>query len=168
MISKVNRVIGQAVGYAVFALVIGAGSRYPAYQRLEPDQAVLKLAITHPGARVNPCHERSAAELAKLPPNMRARQDCGRERNPVAVELAVDGTVIMHETAAPAGFSRDGASRFYRRLVLPAGEHNLVVRLRDSGRSEGYDQEEALTVALVPAQILTIDYASLEKRFVFQ
>ncbi|MBF0333027.1 MAG: hypothetical protein HQL40_05170 [Alphaproteobacteria bacterium] len=150
--------VTSILAYAAFAAGIGYFSVAPPYQRLAPGQAVLKFALTHAGARVEPCHERTAEELAKLPPNMRSKQSCSRERHPVWVELELDGRTVISASAPPAGLSRDGASRHYVRLNLPAGPHSLTVRMRDSGRTEGYDHQLAAEVTLEPRQILAIDF----------
>ena len=75
--------LGQVVLYALFALVIGVFSRWPVYQHLGSDQALIKLSFTHAGKPLGDCRRQSAAELAKLPPNMRAPMKCPRERSPV-------------------------------------------------------------------------------------
>ena len=56
-------------------------------RQLAPDRALVKLSFSHHGKPVSDCHQTSAAELAKLPPNMRAPVRCPRERSPVTVEL---------------------------------------------------------------------------------
>ena len=56
----------QALLYAAFVAVIGYFSTSPPYEHLSPDEAVLKLSLTHAGARKEACHQRSAEELARL------------------------------------------------------------------------------------------------------
>lgn len=161
-------VVTSVLAYAAFAAGIGYFSVAPPYERLPPGQAVLKFTLTHAGARVEPCHERTAEELAKLPPNMRAKQSCSRERHPVWVELELDGRPVIAASAPPAGLSRDGNSRHYVRMNLPAGPHALTVRMRDSGRSEGYDHQLETQVTLVPRQILAVDFDDQTRAFVLR
>jgi len=150
--------IGQALLYGLFALVIGVFSSWPPYHYLDPDQALIKLSFSHQGKVVSDCRDASAAELAKLPRNMRAPKVCPRERSPITVELELDGVNTLHHVAIPSGLSRDGASTYYHRLQVAAGTHKLVVRLKDDVRSAGFDYERQASVTLGPAQILVIDF----------
>jgi hypothetical protein len=76
----------QALLYAAFVAVIGYFSTSPPYRHLPAGDALLKLSLTHAGARKEACRERTADELAKLAPNMRAQSVCPRERAPVKVQ----------------------------------------------------------------------------------
>ena len=69
---------GQALLYGVFALVIGVFSRWPPYQVLEPDQALIKLSFNHQGKVVADCQAISAQDQAKLKPTMRKTRICPR------------------------------------------------------------------------------------------
>lgn len=150
--------LGQILLYALFALVIGVFSRWPSYQPLAPDQSMIKLSFSHHGKPVSECRQSSPAELAKLPPNMRAPVRCPRERSPVKVELDVDGVATYRHVAVPSGLSKDGASAVYHRLQLPAGSHRIAVRLSDDARTPGFGYVRDATVVLKPAQILVIDF----------
>lgn len=150
--------IAQGIWFALFAFGIGYFSMAPVYHYLESEQGLLRLSISHAGQIVGACRERSAEELAKLPPNMRALQECPRERSPVTVELELDGRLLHHEVALPSGLSRDGASTVYRRFPLRAGEHRLTVRLDDSARIPGFNYQHSELIQLRPAQVLVIDF----------
>jgi len=150
--------LGQLLLYGVFAVVVGVFSRWPAYRHLAPDQALIKLSFNHQGKPVSECQRVSAEELAKLPPNMRAPLRCPRERSPITVELDVDGAPALRHVAQPSGLSRDGASAVYHRLQLPAGTHQLAVRLKDDVHTSGFGFTRDATVTLKPAQILVIDF----------
>ncbi len=149
---------GQALLFAAFALVIGVFSRWPVYQHLAPDQAVIKVSFAHTGKPVADCRPLSAEELAKLPPNMRAPMRCPRERSPVTMEVDIGGQPVLRRTAAPSGLSRDGASSMYQRVQVPAGEQHIVVRMNDDARQPGFTHQREATVKLAPAQILVIDF----------
>jgi hypothetical protein len=149
---------GQALLYGLFALFIGVFSHWPRYTPLPPGQAVVKVSFIHHGARVAECRALSAEELAKLPPNMRAPMQCGRERAPVTVELDVDGATVYRQVAAASGLSRDGASAVYHRLNLVAGEHRIAVRLKDRAGDGPFTYTREATVRLQPAQVLVIDF----------
>ena len=150
--------IGQALLYGVFALVIGVFSHWPPYQVLAPDEALIKLSFNHQGKVVADCQAVSAEDQAKLKPTMRKTTICPRERSPITVELDLDGKATLRHVAQPSGLSRDGASSYYHRLLVPAGAHQIVVRLKDDVRSVGFDYEREASVTLKPAQILVIDF----------
>ncbi|MGZ5155664.1 MAG: hypothetical protein ACXWCV_08030 [Caldimonas sp.] len=160
--------LGQGLLYAVFAALIGVFSHWPAYHHLAPDQALIKLSFSHHGQRVAACRQLGAAELAKLPPNMRAPTQCPRERAPVVVELDIDGRNVVHQVAAPSGLSKDGASSVYRRVQVVAGEHRIAVRLKDGPTGNAFDYERAATVQLAPAHILVIDFDAEKGGIVWQ
>ena len=143
--------------YAAFGGLIALFSHRPAYAPLAPGQALLLLSIAHAGARLEPCRALSEAELAALPPNMRAPLACPRERSPVRVTVALDGRLLLDETLPPTGIARDGAASLYRRIAVPAGRHSLRVTLDDDLRRPGEDAR-AQTVDLAAGQVLTIDY----------
>ena len=144
--------------YSAFAAYIGIFSGHPRYANLQPDQALLKLSFTHAGQLVQDCRQRTAEELAKLAPNMRAPMSCPRARSPVTVELSVDGQVLARHVARPSGLSHDGASTVYERFTVPAGEHDLSVRLNDSARITGYNYVRDEKIELKPRQILVVDF----------
>lgn len=150
--------VGQALLYALFALVIGAFSRWPTYHPLASEQALIKLSLIHTGKPVGDCRAQTAAELAKLPPNMRAPMTCPRERSPVTVEVDIGGRTVLRRVALPSGLSRDGASAVYQRLPVPAGVQRIAVRLNDDARRSGYTHQREATVRLAPAQVLVIDF----------
>ena len=150
--------IGQALLYGLFALVIGAFSHWPSYRHLAADQALIKVSLSHHGKPVADCRPLTAAELDKLPPNMRAPVKCPRERSPVTVEVDLNGAPVLHHVAMPSGLSRDGASAVYHRLQVAAGQQRIAVRLKDDVRSPGFDHQREQVVMLQPGQILVIDF----------
>jgi hypothetical protein len=148
----------QALLYGLFALIIGYFSNSPPYRHLPPDQALIKLSFSHEGKRVAACRERTAEDLSKLPPNMRAPMDCPRERSPVRVEIDLDGNPAYRHVAMPSGLSRDGASTVYRRFPVSSGQHRLAVRLNDDARTVGFNYHREETVTLKPSEVLVIDF----------
>jgi hypothetical protein len=165
---KPQHIAGQILAYTAFAAMIGYFAASPAYVHHSPDHALLKLSLTHAGQRVGECHERSPEEMAKLPPNMRAKQSCGRERNAVTLEMDVDGTVVFHQTAKPAGLSADGRSRFYDSREIPAGRHILRARMRDGNTADGFDQDAQVEVVLAPRQVFVVDFDEENGKFSFE
>ena len=159
--------LGQALFYGLFAAIIGYFSTMPKYQHLEPGHALIKLSLSHHGEPVAECRKRTAEELAKLPRNMRAPMECQRERSPVTVQIDLDGKSVFKGAAKPAGLSRDGLSTMYQRFEVPAGEHNIAVKMNDNVRIEGYNFTREEKVTLKPAQILVIDFSAEKGGVVF-
>lgn len=149
---------GQILLYGLFAVFIGIFSSWPAYEALPPDQALVKVSFIHHGQRVADCRPYTAGELAKLAPNMRTPMKCERERSPVTIEVDLDGATVYRQVAAPSGLSRDGASSVYHRIAVPAGEHRIAVRLKDSASARGFTHTRNATLTLKPAQVLVIDF----------
>lgn len=160
--------LGQGLLYGLFALVIGVFSQWPPYHHLAADGALIKLSIVHTGVPIGDCRTLSPAELAALPPNMRAPQSCPRERSPVSVEVDIDGEPAVRVEALPSGLSRDGASAIYARLPVIAGERLIAVRLRDDVRAEGFTYTLERRVTLAPAQVLVIDFDTEQGGIVLQ
>ena len=147
----------QALFYLPLMLIIGYFSSAPVFVHLPPDQALLRLSIAHAGERKQACRERSAEELARLPPNMRAAQDCPRERAPLLLELEVDGELRYRAEARPAGTQRDGLATLYQRLAVPAGQHRIVVRMRDRAEG-GFNHVRDETLVLAGGDSVLIDF----------
>ena len=51
---------------------------------------------------------------------------------------------------------------------MPAGRHELIARLRDSDRRDGFDYERTAMVELAPAQSVAIDFRPEMGGFVFR
>jgi hypothetical protein len=147
-VTKVVRTLLQAAFYVPLMLLIGYFSSAPVFVHLPAGEALLRLSIAHAGERRQACRDRSQEELAKLPPNMRAAQDCPRERAPLLVELEIDGELRYRTEALPAGMQRDGLATLYHRLPIAAGTHRIVVRMRDRPQGEfNYVRDETLDLA---------------------
>jgi len=166
--AKLLRYAGQAAFYGLFIGLIGYFSAAPAYRHFPPDQALVKLSVSHAGQPKEPCRERSTEELARLPPNMRSARECARERSPVAVEFALDGRVVYAATLEPAGLQRDGNSTLYRRIPVAAGAHRLSARLKDHFRLPDYNYVQETDVTLAPGQAFAVDFNARQGGFVFK
>lgn len=161
------RFAAQLLLYVPLMALIGYFSASPKFSPVGVNEALLRLSFIHAAQRKAPCRERSAEELAKLAPNMRAALDCPRERSPVVVELELDGKLVLRREVAPAGLKRDGNATVYHRLPVPAGRHAIAVRLRDRpGEGFNYTREE--TVELAPGRVLLIDFTAAQGGFQFR
>jgi len=164
----VTRLRRLVLGFMV-TTAVAAGtalvSAWPVYRTIPEGAAMLKLSISHGGERT--CRALTAEELSRLPPNMRRTEVCDRERQPVYLELDIDGETVFASLLPPSGLAGDGPSHAYERFVLAAGEHRVAVRLRDSMRAEGFDASAERTVTLAPAQNLAIDFDPENTVFVF-
>ena len=163
-----GRVALQATAFALVALLIGAFSVWPRYRQIASDAGVVKLSFSHSAGRREPCAKLSPGELAKLPINMRVRTDCRRDRWPVSVELRLDGRLLYAGNERPAGLQHDGPSSLFRQFAVPAGPHLLDVRMRDSGRTDGYDAEATRAVQLSAGQSLVVDFDNATGSFAFR
>jgi hypothetical protein len=165
---QIGRILGQIVMYAMFIAFIGYFSTAPAYTFLALDQSLIKMTFSHAGQRKQPCRERSAEELKKMPSHLRKKKDCPRERSPLDVEMKLDGETIYSATISPGGLSHDLASPVYERINLPAGEHHLQLSMRDDIHSKDYNYVLKKDVIMRPAQILVIDFNSEIGKFALE
>lgn len=156
-------------GLLTLALFFGVAwlSVAPSWRSVPENMALVRLSFTHSGDRSATCRDRTPEELAKLPPNMRATQICDRRRPPIYVELVVDGELVYAAESAPSGLAGSGPSRMYERVLLPAGSHSLVVRMRDNPATTGFDFEAERQVDLKPEQSYVIDFRK-DVGFIFQ
>ncbi|MBT4770176.1 MAG: hypothetical protein HOO00_06580 [Rhodospirillaceae bacterium] len=160
------QIVGQALAYLVFALVIGIFSTWPGYTHLQENLSVVKLSVSHIGERKGECRERETSKVAITKTSRRALMICPRERYPVRLELTLDGDVIFDREMQPTGLSSDGPSYFYKKLIIPTGPHSLRVRMRDSGKADGFDYETTEDVSLSPGQVLAIRFNDAEKTLI--
>ena len=162
----IARYIAQALLYAAFVAVIGYFSTSPAYTHLAPNQALLKLSLTHAGERKEACRERTPEELAKLAPNMRAQTVCPRERVPIVIDVELDGAPLFRTVTAPSGLAKDGASTIYRRVPVIAGTHRIRARLAD-GPDGAFKYATDATLDIAPGRVVVIDFDTAKGGFVF-
>ena len=161
------RIAAQLALYVPLMALIGYFSSAPVFSPVGANEALLRLSFIHAAQRKVPCRERSAEELAKLAPNMRAALDCPRERAPLFVELELDGKVVLRREVPPAGLKGDGNATVYHRLPVPAGKHRIAVRLRDRP-GEGFDFSREETIELAPGRVLLIDFVAAQGGFLFR
>ena len=161
------RMPAQLILYALFAGVTGYFSAGPIYQAYAPDAALLRLAFTHAAERRKPCRQRSPEELAAMAANMRRPEACERARLPLHVELELDGELLYAADEPPAGLWDDGPSTVYEKFVVPAGRHEIEVRLRDRRDTIGFDYRESRDIELAPGQNLVIAFRPGDTGFTF-
>ena len=164
---RVLRIAAQLALYVPLMALIGYFSSAPKFSPVGAQEALLRLSFIHAAQRKQPCRERSAEELAKLAPNMRAALDCPRERVPLLVELELDGKLVLRREVPPVGLRGDGNATVYHRLPVPAGKHRIAVRLRERP-GEGFDYVREETVELAPGRVLLIDFVATQGGFLFR
>ena len=163
---KTLRIAAQLALYAPLMALLGYFSTEPRFSAVAAGQALLRVSVIHATQRRAACRERSAEELAKLAPNMRAALDCPRERAPLLIEVELDGKLVLQREAQPSGMRRDGNAAVYERLALPAGRHRIVARLRDRPEGEfNYVRDE--TLELPAGRVLLIDFNAGKGGFAF-
>jgi hypothetical protein len=162
------RLVGQFIVIVALFAGVAALSDWPTYGQIPNNSGVVMLTFVHGADRKGECRRLTSEEIAKLPPNMRRVQDCPRGRRPIYVELDIDGHGAYQASLPPTGIAGDGPSRVYQRFVLPAGRHELAVRMRDTARAEGFDHERRDSVELAPDQMFVIDYRPESGSFIFR
>ena len=162
------RFAGQALFYGLVAAGVGYFASRPTLDYFPHDKAQIKLSFAHGANRVQECRKLTPEEIAKLPPRERRPHTCGRERLPIRVQLLLDDVPIYDEVLQPTGLSRDGPARVYRKFEVPPGRHEIIARLRDSGRDDGFDYERRVSLELVPLQSLAIDFRSDQGTFIIR
>ncbi|HQR53573.1 MAG TPA: hypothetical protein PLZ79_09915 [Burkholderiales bacterium] len=160
------RIAAQLVLYVPLMFVVGYFSTSPRYQVTQPDEALVRVSFSHAAQRLQECRQRSDEELAKLPPNMRVREDCPRERAPTHFQLEIDGELRVDRVIVPSGLNRDGPAPLYSRLTVPAGRHSFVARLNDSPAS-GFAHSAEATIDLKPGDAVVIDFQPSKGGFIF-
>jgi hypothetical protein len=152
---------------ALFAGV-AALSDWPVYRQIPEGKGVITMTFVHGADRKAECRRLTPQEIAKLPPNMRRTEECPRGRRPLYVELDIDDRTVYTATLKPTGIAGDGPSRVYERFVLPAGDHDVAVRLRDTPRKEGFDHAHKARIALAAEQNFVIDFNPAANGFIFR
>ncbi|HET7912533.1 MAG TPA: hypothetical protein VFL49_10915 [Pseudolabrys sp.] len=162
------RYAGQFVVIAALFVVVTAFSDWPTYRQVPRDSAILMLSFVHGADRKAECRRLTPEEIQKLPPNMRRVQECPRGRRPIYVELDLGGRTIFSANLPPTGIAGDGPSKVYERFVVPAGQHDVAVRMRDTPRTDGFDHERHAAVTLVADQMFVIDFRAETGEFIFR
>ncbi|NNE21329.1 MAG: hypothetical protein HKN11_01840 [Rhizobiales bacterium] len=162
------RYTGQFAFFLLIAAFIGYFSNQPVYQQTPDGMAQIKLSFAHGAARKVDCRKLSSKEIARLPANERRPNTCARERIPVHIQLMLDGELLYDAQLQATGLSQDGPARTYRKLIVPAGPHTIVARLRDTKRGSGFDYEAERQVTLKPFQNLAIDFKADSGGFQFR
>lgn len=155
----------EVLAWALFAVVVGLLSVWPRYEIVEEQYAIITLTFSHAAQRVGECRILSQAELDELPPNMRQPADCPRERHPVRLELRSDETVLYEALMPPSGVWDDGKANVYRRVIVPAGRHELFVGMNDSGTAAGFDYEQRATLDIEPGRNVVVRFDETAQRF---
>ena len=84
--------------------------------------------------------------------------DCKRERVPVYIEVMLDGENLLSKSYNPTGLAKDGSASIYERILVEPGQHQLIVKLRDSGRVEGFDYKSDTVINIEPKELFVIDF----------
>lgn len=156
------RAAGVALLLGLIAGVTAVLATEPPLRQLGQHEAVLRLSIRHATATKEECKPLTPQQMMELKPNMRRPVDCARERWPIYVELEREGTLLYRGNHQPSGLWNDGAATVFRTFRVPAGPQSIVVRMRDSGRKDGFDQVRSGTIDLQPGQNFVIGFRSGE------
>jgi hypothetical protein len=158
VVNKSLRFLLQAFNYSLFMGVVWFFASGPSIRLIGADEAKLTIAFAHAGELREPCRMLSQEELNKLAPNMRKVDDCPRERSPVNIEAELDGTMVYSASLQPPGLFGDGGVDVFFSAKIPAGEHQLNLKMNDSVRVEGFNHQFEQVVNIEPAQILLVEF----------
>ena len=161
------RLVAQFALYVPLMALLGFLSTRPRFDAIAPDEALLRLSFIHAAHRAHACRPRTAAELAKLPPNMRAPLDCPRARVPLRVELQLDDRVVLEREVTAAGRRHDGEATVYFRTAVPAGRHLIAVRMGDRPGG-GFNYTRTATLEIAAGSAVVIDFDPAKGGFVFR
>jgi hypothetical protein len=162
------RTAGQFIVIVALFAAVAAFSDWPVYRQIPPGHGILMLTFVHGADRKSECRRLTPEEIAKLPPNMRRVETCPRGRRPVYVELDVDGRNLYRADLPPTGIAGDGPSRAYQRFVMPAGDYEVAVRLREKAATQGFDHARKGRITIAPDQMFVIDFRSETGEFIFR
>ncbi len=163
---KSKNYFAQALLYGLFILFIGFFASSPTYTRVEEGYATVKLSLRHTGQLLGECKILTHEELQKLPPNMRLKKVCPRERSAIEFQFLMDGIEVYHNIIEPAGLHNDGKAKLYHRFTVTAGNHQITARLKDHMKLDKYNFQETQNVSLLSGGILVIDFDPVEKKFI--
>lgn len=158
----------EVLAYALFAAVIGLLSVWPRYALVGEEDAIISLSFSHAGQRVGECRTLTQQELNELPPNMRKPMDCPRERHSVRVELRSGGDVLYKDELAPSGIWADGKANVYRRIVVPAGTHEIFVGMNDGVDDNGFAFQNRVSVNIQAGRNVVVRFDEPSQRFLIQ
>ena len=162
------RIAGQFLVIAALFAAVAVFSNWPIYRQIPRGSAIVMLSFVHGADRKAECRRLAQEEIQKLPPNMRRVQECPRWRRPVYVELDLGGKTVFQASLPPTGIAGDGPSKVYERFVVPAGNHDIAVRMRDTSRTDGFDHERKAVVRLAADQMFVVDFRTESGEFVFR
>ncbi len=165
--SDIFKYAGQFLFFAIVAIFVGYFSSNPRFSLMPEGTAQIKLSFAHGAARKIDCRKLSSKEIAKLPANERRPNTCERERIPLHIQLIVDGKMLYDELLQPTGIAKDGPARTYKKFIVSTGSHQIIARLRDTKRANGFDYETSRNVVLDPFQNLAIDFKADVDGFLF-
>ena len=155
---EIRYIIGQIIAFTFFAVGIGYFSNSPSYTYHDPSLALIMVSFSHGSERKEKCRRFTPEEIAALAPNMRRPMDCSRERVPVFVDVTMDGVNLLSKSYTPTGLSKDGSTSIYESIAIEPGKHELVTKLRDSSREDGFDYETTVSIDLKPRELFVIDF----------
>ena len=165
---ELRYIIGQIIAFTLFATGIAYFSDSPSYTYHDPDLALIMVSFSHASEHKEKCRQFTPEETAALAANMRRPMDCPRERVAVHVELSMDGNTLLSKSYRPTGLAKDGSTSIYERMPVKPGEHQLITKLRDSNRQDGFDYESTISVQLKPRELFVIDFRKDLDGFYFQ
>lgn len=144
------------------------------YSFYRKEDAALKVAFKLSGSRVADCEEadlikkegeryrRELKDTRQVKMSMSKLGRCPRERNPVTVELYMDGKKLLDKSYAPTGLKKDMASYVFEEFLIEPGMHRVEAKLYRSGAGKPADFSLDGTVESKPGEIRVVRFDEKE------
>lgn len=154
-----------ARGALAAALLVALTAAVPAlswvpFHAPRSGSAALVVSFKHPGQETEDCRDRTVQELEALPPHMRQVRVCDRRREPVRLELRLDGRLVSVGDHAPGGLWGDGPSVAIVQLDVVPGEHLVEVLLDDGPKGVPFRGRRELHFEAGRRQVVLFDRSS--------
>ncbi|MBI5044153.1 MAG: hypothetical protein HZC10_10090, partial [Nitrospirae bacterium] len=147
------------------------------YSFFEKEESFFRLSLKHQGQRLIPCDDKAfireqaerykklLEETNKVPMQLIKMGDCSRERHPVYIEARIDGELKLVKSYRPTGIKKDGPSFAFERISLPPGQHEIDIRMRDSGEKDSFEYTYKEKIKFESGKMIPLDFDSASKSF---
>lgn len=151
---------------AVFVLLVVAFSQWPSFKSVPPGHGELRISMAHRAERREACRPLTEEEREALPPTRRVTEICERGRASSHLKVILNDQVLIDEVIQPSGLHRDGRAYFQSFMPLAAGDHELILMLRDgpAGQPPSVEARHQFRLSAGDALLLAIGDGSAQFR----
>jgi ferredoxin/coenzyme F420-reducing hydrogenase delta subunit len=152
----IGRILAAAAVLIVLTLLTPLLAELP-YARPQSTGAELAVSFRHPGQITENCRDISEEEKLTLPPHMRRDRICDRGRNPVVLQISVDGELVYDQAHEPRGLWGDGSSVAVLHLPIEAGSRRVHAVLIDGPEGDPHETTATLDFDEQNRRVLLFD-----------